>query len=429
MQPKLDCWLQTRSVPSEKSGPDLTFKKCLEETKASIQNYFFHLDLLWIMGWAADLRTFIVGKGGGVTSCHHFLFGFLIARAEIWTQPPLSPSQGGPCNDTGTQCLSAQSRWSICQIRRDDSLAHEHEKHAFYIHVLAADKQRLQIWRQDSLQKQALVYKELSRQKGKIEWRTHTKWHMLCINVREQRWWMGSTISHREHVTLWPMLRGKNMPQKRWRTLILRPHHTARNSMKKQCQCIQNPTIDTITLNTQHPEELQSSAEAIAWHRSSGLWMPEESLKHVENWMQKFRREVWSQLKVLSTGREQATESLEPTFKGWIQVRFAPKFLKALGLVWVEVSGLNSTLASVARNAAFFSLLLPSNAKCFFFFFLNLHRYSVLDTRVWKKSHHICYEELKTRVSSLSHCLHSFGRCFCTKWLFPPLHSNTSGAL
>lgn len=59
-------------------------------------------------------------------------------RAAIWTQTPPSQSQGmvhsACCNDTDPY-LSARSRWSICQIHKDASVAQKYEKRAFRTRV------------------------------------------------------------------------------------------------------------------------------------------------------------------------------------------------------------------------------------------------------------------------------------------------------
>lgn len=105
MQPEVDCWLQTRAVPSQKwSRTDLTLKKCLAETKASIHNPFSTLICYGSRGWAADIRTFIVGKGDG----------FLISRAKESLNPSTSVAESRQpmlhsvcCDDTDTHLLKA----------------------------------------------------------------------------------------------------------------------------------------------------------------------------------------------------------------------------------------------------------------------------------------------------------------------------------
>lgn len=132
MRPEVDCWLQTRAVPSQKwCRTDLTLKKFLAETKASIHNpFFFRLDLLWITGLSSRHQDVHCRKGRCFTSPLDFYLDSLSQEQRtVWTQPPL---HSVCCNDWHT---FAQSSRSVCQIQRDDSVAQKYEKRAFRTHV------------------------------------------------------------------------------------------------------------------------------------------------------------------------------------------------------------------------------------------------------------------------------------------------------
>lgn len=70
-----------------------------------------------------------------------------------------------------------------------------------------------------------------------------------------------------------------------------------------------------------------------------------ECLKHLDTQWRIRCRSFYSCFPCWFGGGQQATDSLEPTFKERLQVRFAPKAL-GLGLVWAEFSGQSSALGN-----------------------------------------------------------------------------------
>lgn len=151
----------------KQSGADLTLKKCLAETKASIQNhFFFHLDLLWITGLSSRHQDVHCRKGRCFYLITRFLFGFLISMQKSTVLNPVTPlclrvKGSSCCSQSAVMTLthirlleaggaSARFRWMTQWLRSRKSVL------CFLYTRLAAGKHRLQIWKSDSLQKRAV---------------------------------------------------------------------------------------------------------------------------------------------------------------------------------------------------------------------------------------------------------------------------------